>query len=131
MISDRRVASMPGWAPIATSAAYWTAVRSPPHSSAKYAEDAWCTRRMRWPGNRENDSRTFRRPAAVVIAVDSIEIVRILSNAFRRLPVNRRDDLRRGRRSRQDRDRRGFRGRVGAAEYFRRAELEAGGARSL
>src|SRR6185503_16110437 len=88
MISDRRVASMPGWAPIATSAAYWTAVRSPPHSSAKYAEDAWCTRRMRWPGNRENDSRTFRRPAAVVMAVDSIEIVRILSNAFRRLHVD-------------------------------------------
>src|SRR6185503_4232433 len=88
MISDRRVASMPGWAPMVTSAAYWTAVRSPPHSSAKYAEEAWCTRRMRWPGSRANDSRTFRRLAAVVIAVDSIEIVRILSNAFRRSHVH-------------------------------------------
>ena len=49
----------------------------------------------------------------------------------RAVPVDRRDDLRRGRRSRSDPDRRGFRRRVGAAGYFRRAELEAGGPRSL
>src|SRR6185436_5686750 len=84
MISDRRVASMPGCAPMATSAAYWTAVRSP-HSSEKYAVETWCTRRMRWPGNCEKDSRTFRRLATVAMEVDSIEIVSILSNSLRRL----------------------------------------------
>src|SRR6476659_7008802 len=43
---------------------------------------------MRWPGNRENDSLTAWRFAAVVMAVDSIEIVRILSNSFRRFHVD-------------------------------------------
>ena len=74
-------------AAMATSAAYWTAVRSAPHSSAKNAVETWCTRRMRCPGSRENDSRTRWRRAAVVMAVDSIEIVRILSIAFGRLHV--------------------------------------------
>jgi hypothetical protein len=87
MISDSRVASMPGCEPMATSAAYWTAVSSPPHSSAKYAVETWWRRRIRCPGSRENDSRTRCCLAAVVMAVDSARPVEDHDRSLRWCPA--------------------------------------------